>query len=147
MQGSNYTDALKAAGLRSPQELIKVWEVNPMAGGPIKRDRLWFYLTYREVYAENTIPGMFFNRNAGDPTKWLVDFDTSRPANSDSLTRNAIGRLTWQATQRNKISVNHSEQYHARTRPAAAPPRERLKHRVCASILPATFRRSPGRRR
>src|SRR5687767_2012674 len=48
MQGSNYTEALKTAGLRSPQELIKVWEVNPMGGGPLKRDRLWFYLTYRE---------------------------------------------------------------------------------------------------
>ena len=111
MQGSNYTDALRSAGLRSPQELIKVWEVNPMGGGPIKRDKLWFYATYREVYAENTIPGMFFNRNAGDPTKWIVDFDTSRPAFLDSLTRNAIGRLTWQATPRNKISLSHSEQY------------------------------------
>src|SRR3954471_15664628 len=30
MQSSNYTDALKAAGLRSPSELIKVYEVNPM---------------------------------------------------------------------------------------------------------------------
>jgi hypothetical protein len=57
MQGSNYTDSLKAAGLRSPQELIKVWEVNPMGGGPIKRDKLWFYASYREVYAENTVPG------------------------------------------------------------------------------------------
>ena len=111
LQGSNYTDELKAAGLRSPQTLIKVWEVNPMGGGPIKRDRLWFYLTYREVYAENTIPGMFYNRNAGDPTKWLVDFDTTRPALADSVTRNAIGRLTWQATPRNKISLSHSEQY------------------------------------
>ena len=27
------------------------------------------------------------------------------------MTRNAIGRLTWQATPRNKISVSHSEQY------------------------------------
>jgi hypothetical protein len=111
LQGSNYTDELKAAGLRSPQELITVWEVNPMGGGPIRRDRLWFYATYREVYAENTIPGMFFNKNAGDPTKWLVDFDTTRPAFTDSVTRNAIGRLTWQATARNKISFSHSEQY------------------------------------
>src|SRR5687767_11421638 len=111
MQGSNYTDALKAAGLRSPQELIKVWEVNPMGGGPLKRDRLWFYLTYREVYAENTIPGMFFNRNAGDPSKWLVDFDQTRPGFTDSVTKNGIFRPTWQASQRNKISLSHSEQY------------------------------------
>ena len=111
MQGSNYTDALRTAGLRSPQELIKVWEVNPMGGGPIKRDKLWFYASYREVYAENTVPGMFFNKNAGDPTKWLVDFDTSRPAFVDSVTRNGIGRLTWQVSPRNKISLSHSEQY------------------------------------
>ena len=111
MQGSNYTDSLKAAGLRSPQELIKVWEVNPMGGGPIKRDKLWFYASYREVYAENTVPGMFFNKNAGDPTKWLVEFDTSRPAFVDSVTRNGIFRLTWQASPRNKIALSHSEQY------------------------------------
>ena len=111
MQGSNYTDALRAAGLRSPQELKKVFEINPMGGGRIIRDKLWFYMSYREVVAENTIPGMFFNKNAGDPTKWLVDFDTSRPAFTDSLTRNGIARLTWQVTPRNKISLSHSEQY------------------------------------
>jgi len=93
MQGSNYTQELKDAGLRSPQELRKVLEFNPMGGGRIVRDKLWFYLTYREVVAENTVPGMFFNRNAGDPTKWLVDFDTSRPAFVDSVTRNAVARL------------------------------------------------------
>jgi hypothetical protein len=111
MQGSNYTDELRAAGLRSPQELMKVYDFNPMGGGRIIRDKLWFYMTYREVVAENTIPGMFFNKNAGDPTKWLVDFDTSRPSYGDSLTRNGIIRLTWQASPRNKISLSHSEQY------------------------------------
>ena len=111
MQGSNYTQRLKDAGLRSPAELIKVWEVNPMGGGPIRRDRLWFYLTYREVYSENTVPGMFFNKNAGDPTKWTVDFDRSRPAFQDQRTRMAVARVTWQVTPRNKVSLNHSEQY------------------------------------
>jgi hypothetical protein len=111
MQGSNYTDDLKAAGLRSPAELKKVYEFNPMGGGRIVRDKLWFYGTYREVVAENTIPGIFFNKNAGDPTKWLVDFDTSRPSFGDSVTRNAIGRLTWQVSPRNKVSFSHSQQY------------------------------------
>jgi len=111
MQGSNYTQALKDQGLRSPAELKKVYDFNPMGGGKIIRDKLWFYLTYREVVAENTIPGMFYNKNAGDPTKWLVDFDTSRPALSDSVTRNGIARLTWQVSPRNKIALSHSEQY------------------------------------
>src|SRR5687767_1536362 len=60
MQGSNYTQALRDAGLRSPQQLKKVYEFNPMGGGRLVRDKLWFYLTYRELSAENTIPGMFF---------------------------------------------------------------------------------------
>jgi hypothetical protein len=111
LQSSNYTDALKAAGLRSPSELIKVWEFNPMGGGKIVQDRLWFYLTYRESYAENTIPGMWFNKNGGDPTKWLVDFDLNRPAFNDTRVRNYIGRATWQVSPRNKISYMNSEQY------------------------------------
>ena len=114
MQGSNYTQALKDAGLRSPQELRKVYEVNPMGGGRIVRDKLWFYLTYREVGAENTVPGMFFNRNAGDPTKWIVDFDTSRLAYNDNVDRNAIARITWQISPRNKLSLSHSQQYSRR---------------------------------
>jgi hypothetical protein len=114
MQGSNYTDSLKTAGLRSPQELKKVFEFNPMGGGRIVRDKLWFYLTYRELTAENTVPGMFFNRNAGDPTKWVVDFDTSRPAYNDNVDRNAVARLTWQVSPRNKVSLSHSEQYSRR---------------------------------
>jgi hypothetical protein len=114
MQGSNYTDDLKAAGLRSPQELRKVFEFNPMGGGRIIRDKLWFYATYRSLSAENTVPGMFFNRNAGDPTKWVVDFDTGKPAYNDNIDWNAIGRITWQISPRNKFSFSHSQQYSRR---------------------------------
>jgi hypothetical protein len=111
MQGSIYTQRLKDVGLRSPSDLIKVREINPMGGGPILRDRLWFYATYREVHSENTVPGLWFNKNVGDPTKWTVDFDLSRPAFKDLRTRMAVGRVTWQATPRNKFNINHSEQY------------------------------------
>jgi hypothetical protein len=113
-QGSNYTQALRDAGLRSPQELRKVFEFNPMGGGRIIRDKLWIYLTYRSLTAENTVPGMFINRNAGDPTKWVVDFDTSQAAYNDNVDRNAIGRITWQVSPRNKLSLSHSQQYSRR---------------------------------
>jgi hypothetical protein len=114
MQGSNYTQALRDAGLRSPQELRKVFEFNPMGGGRIIRDKLWFYATYRELTAENTVPGMFSNRNAGDPTKWVVDFDTNKLAYNDNVDRNAIARITWQISSRNKLSLSHSQQYSRR---------------------------------
>jgi carboxypeptidase family protein len=121
-QGSNYTQALRDAGLRSPQELRKVFEFNPMGGGRIVRDKLWFYLTYRELNAENTVPGMFSNRNAGDPTKWVVDFDTSKAAYNDNVDRNAIARITWQISPRNKLSLSHSQQYSRRNAEGGGQP-------------------------
>jgi hypothetical protein len=111
LQGDNYTQALKDQGLKSPSRLMKLFDVNPMGGGRIIRDRLWFYLTYREWGADNTVPGIFVNRNAGDVSKWYPDFDESKPAYDDQRHRNGIGRITWQASPRNKVNLSWSEQY------------------------------------
>ena len=86
-----------------------------MGGGRIVRDKLWFYLTYRQTGGQRTVPGMWINKNAGNPNAWTVDFDKSQPAFDDSLERNGIGRITWQATPRNKINLHWSEQYKAPT--------------------------------
>ena len=47
-----HRQALKAAGLRAPSELINVYDVNPMYGGRIVRDKLWFYSVFRQVGGE-----------------------------------------------------------------------------------------------
>jgi hypothetical protein len=96
LQGSNYTQALKDAGLRAPSELIKVYDVNPMFGGRILPDRLWFYATFRQTGAENTVPGMWWNRNAGNPNAWTVDFDRSRAARRRRL-RSTFSTFTFAA--------------------------------------------------
>jgi len=111
LQGSNYTQALKDAGLRAPSELIKVYDVSPMFGGRILPDKLWFYATFRQTGAENTVPGMWWNRNAGNPNAWTVDFDRSSQAFNNTVQRQATIRLTWQATPRNKFNAHWSEQY------------------------------------
>jgi hypothetical protein len=40
----------------------KVYDFNPMFGGPILKDRLWFFATSRTVGANNYVAGMFVNR-------------------------------------------------------------------------------------
>ena len=80
MIGSNYTQELKDRGLTTPGETRKVWDFNLGIGGPIARDRVWFYVNLRDEGSERTVPGMFANANAGDPTKWTYVADTSRPA-------------------------------------------------------------------
>ena len=111
LQGSNYTQDLKDQGLQSPQELNSVYDVNPMGGGRIIRDKLWFYATYRQTGSDRTVPGMWVNKNAGNPNSWIVDFDKNKPAFTDTLERQGTVRLTWQISPRNKFNIQWAEQF------------------------------------
>jgi hypothetical protein len=108
-QGSNLSAEQQALGLRETNKLVKTWDLNPMFGGPIKRERLWFFLTARSNGTKNTVAGIFANKNAGDATKWA--YDPSGPqAVADNITNNASGRMTYQASQRNKFAFWWDEQ-------------------------------------
>ena len=70
---------LKVAGLATPGQLLKQWDDTGGVGGPIKKDRLWYYGTYRDEGQHRSIPGIYPNLNAGDPTKCDVRCPT-RPS-------------------------------------------------------------------
>src|SRR5215470_5409682 len=110
MQASNYTDALKSAGLLAPNQLQKIWDVNASFGGPIRKDRLWYYVGGRSQGNRKLVEGMYYNLNAGDPSKWTYAPDLSRQATDDGTWKNASLRLTLQATPRNKINLFWDEQ-------------------------------------
>ena len=110
MIGSNYTDELRTRGLTTPGETRKVWDFNLGVGGPIKSDRVWFFGTYRDEGSERSVPGMFANANAGDPTKWTYVADRSRPAVNAASYRMMSMRITAQATPKNKIAIFWDEQ-------------------------------------
>jgi hypothetical protein len=110
MVGSNYSQELIDRGLTTPGETRKVWDFNLGIGGPIARDRLWFYANVREEGSERTVPGMFANANAGDPTKWTYVADQSRPAVLAASYRITALRLTAQATPRNKFAIFWDQQ-------------------------------------
>ena len=57
---------------------------------------------------------MWVNRNAGNPNAWTVDFDKSQQAFSETLDRIVTGRVTWQATPRNKLNFSWQEQIYQR---------------------------------
>jgi len=46
-QDSNYTEELQAAGLTAPTPLIKNYDYSGAVGGPLKKDRLWYFLSAR----------------------------------------------------------------------------------------------------
>jgi len=110
MQGSNYTQALRDSGLRAPEKLIKVWDVNGAFGGPVKRDRLWYFWTVRHQGNRRYVTGMYVNKNAGNPNAWTYEPDLTRQAITDGTWKNTSMRLTWQASSRNKINIFWDEQ-------------------------------------
>src|SRR6185369_13029337 len=105
MVGDNYSADLQSRGLTTPGKLFKLWDSNVGIGGPISKDKMWFFFQFRDQGSHRTIPGMFANANMGDPTKWNYVADKTRPAVAAGSWRNASLRLTSQPTPRNKFSV------------------------------------------
>lgn len=111
MQSSNYTQELRDKGLRAPDRLSRNWDFTPAAGGPVARDKLWYFAYGRHMVADNFIAGMFHNKNAGNPNSWTYEPDLSRQAIQYGKWWSAALRLTWQASRRQKFSIFWDEQY------------------------------------
>ena len=85
-QASNIDDELRALGFADAPALLKNWDSNFSLGGPIKRDRLWFFVNTRTTgnYAETQ--NQYANKNVGNASAWTwakddgvrVRNDTSR---------------------------------------------------------------------
>ena len=90
--------------------LNKVYDLNVSAGGPIRKNRVWYFVNGRTQGSTRFIPNIFYNQNAGDATKWTYVPDLTRPQYTDRTWENISGRATWQATARNKIGGFWDEQ-------------------------------------
>ena len=102
-QGNNLDDQLIGYGLTQVPGLIKNWDTNFAIGGPIIKDRLWFYNNVRSYGNHQEIPGLFGNKNAGDQSKWFYDRDDTLTARGAAAKMIEAIRLTGQATPRNKV--------------------------------------------
>ena len=102
-QSSNIDDHLRSLGFGEQPALIKSYDANIAVGGPILRDRVWFYGNTRAIGTYQEQQNLYDNLNAGNPNAWTwARSDALSVRNSTSKTLNAV-RLTWQATQKNKF--------------------------------------------
>ncbi len=110
LSGNNLTEDLIARGLRNPNAVKANQEFNPGFGGPIRRDKVWFYLSYRFTQDDSYVAGMYYNKNENNPNVWNYEADTDRPAVLLSTAKEGKARLTWQATPKHKVGLTWSEQ-------------------------------------
>ncbi len=91
-----------------PTPYDNIYDLNGAVGGPVKQDKIWFFINGRTQGSRRPNANQFFNLNAGDPTKWL--YARGEPGFSQRKWENVSGRVTWQANTRNKISAFWDEQ-------------------------------------
>jgi hypothetical protein len=115
MQSNNYDDALKAKGAGTPNPTYHVYDFNAAVGGPIVKDKLWYYMSVREQGSRRNILNVYYNANAGNPNAFYYAPIFSQPAYYDRMWENYTPRITYQATQKNKFTFSWDEQPVCRT--------------------------------
>jgi hypothetical protein len=99
LQADNRTDAMKSGPAAIPQPGIAyTWQINPSFGGPIKRNKLWFYFTYKYEDNKNYVASSTFA-------------DGSRAFRQAQGNYSAVTRLTYQASSRDKIRFYLDRQF------------------------------------
>ncbi|HYM22442.1 MAG TPA: carboxypeptidase regulatory-like domain-containing protein, partial [Vicinamibacterales bacterium] len=97
MQSDNRSDAAKAAGLTLAGTAYD-YQINPSFGGPIVKDKLWFYATYKYQDNKYWVPSSHYADGS--------------PAFRNSMGNySGIGRLTWQVDEKDKIRVYIEKQF------------------------------------
>ena len=114
----NYTSTDLASG-KVPEDLIargstpkqnsmkQVWDYGVGVGGPIKQDKMWFYSANRFWGSQSFGANNYFNKAANFYT--YVP-DTTRPVYNNIWARDFGGRVTWQATSKQKFTLEHHYQ-------------------------------------
>ena len=131
MESENLTADLRARGLNRSNKTLKMWDQSLSLGGPIMRDRVWFFIAGRSWGFSRRHDGVFWNQNTapGAPATGLSPFLTP-PGAERKVVRftpwtdrpddrysgrlewydSYLSRITWQAAENQKVNFTYDEQ-------------------------------------
>ncbi len=90
-QAQNLDDSLRARGVGQANRLKRLLDGSAQLGGPLRRDRAWFYLNYSRFRVEPFLPGFFLEN--GEPGVDLTDLE------------NIMGRASLRVGDRHEIGL------------------------------------------
>jgi hypothetical protein len=108
-RGDNLNDELRAVGITETPGIINSYDASASYGGPIRRDRLWFFGSYRSLETASSVQGVVANRNAFDASRWDWVGDPGVTARQLQGRESYIGRITAQVSK-HRITYNHEYQ-------------------------------------
>ena len=101
LQGNNIDDALRSQGVTTGDSILRIHDLSGALGGPLKKDKLWFWTAHRYWGYEQIRTNTFYEKN---PFDFVFDADPNRPGTESQHNVNDDLRLTWQISPRNKVS-------------------------------------------
>ena len=99
-QSSNFTDELVAAGIRATDSIDRIFDYGFTQGGPVIRDKLWFFTSWRLWGVWDPVMDIFHD----DGTQYRRENQIWSP----------VLRFTYQMTPANKLSVHFDRQAKSR---------------------------------
>ncbi len=96
-QSDNVNDRLRTTGLGLTQgsRVAHIADINFGLGGPVVRDKLWFFASWRRISSNAIIAASYSATNSPDPR------------GEEQAVQNQMLRMTWQLSQKHKLSVVH----------------------------------------
>jgi hypothetical protein len=106
-QSDNFTNELRQKGLQAPNRVEKIHDFNPGFGGPIKKNHLWFFTSFRRWGVDQTVTDSFYNLDPTHRTYVPANGLSGRelkPTVDDNIIKSGVVRLTWQIAQKHKFA-------------------------------------------
>jgi hypothetical protein len=101
LQSQNLNQDLRSRGITQGFESTLMYHFDATVGGPIAKDRLWFFTAHRWTGNRNK-SDVYWNATQGTP---FYTEDRSRPGTQQEDLRSNAVRLTWQLSPKNKINA------------------------------------------
>jgi hypothetical protein len=101
-QSDNFTPELAKRGLRAPNRVRRIFDFNPGVGGPIVKDRAWFYFTFRRWGVDQTITDSFYNL---DPTHRTYLENLDKPTVDNNVIKSGAARVSFVIAQKHKFAA------------------------------------------
>jgi hypothetical protein len=102
-QGSNLTSEIRAAGLTNVESIKRADEIGFGFGGPIVKDRAWFFIAPYWTTTNKGLPGAYFNATQHSP---FFTPDLNNPVVSHVWTDDYAVRFTAQASAKDKLTFS-----------------------------------------
>jgi len=113
---SNNLDATQISqGLKSANLVNKIWDINPVGGGPILKDRMWIFGGYRHWGTYNNVAGSFKDASFAE-TFYSCNPDAAGNCTTEQNLfpvwhQSAAARLTTQVSPKNKVNAYYDWQF------------------------------------